>query len=44
MSFPLVGNSKVKGAICGAIACGKIPHAIIIEGEKGLGKHTLAKY
>lgn len=37
-----VGNAHVKKAVAGMFASGRIPHAIVIEGEAGLGKHTLA--
>lgn len=42
MIFPLVANTKIKNAVIGALSQHKLPHAIIIEGEQGLGKHTLA--
>ena len=44
MSFPLVGNSSIKSAVQNAISARRIPHAIMIEGDAGLGRHTLAKY
>ncbi len=44
MIFPLVGNHRVKEAVLSAISANRIPHAIIIEGEAGLGKHTLAAF
>lgn len=44
MSFPLVGNKNVKNAIENAISSGHIPHAVLIEGDTGLGRHTLARY
>lgn len=44
MSFPLVGNSTIKSAVCNAISARRIPHAIMIEGDVGLGRHTLARY
>lgn len=44
MNFPLVGNSRIKNAITNMMASGKIPHAILIEGEAGCGKTTLAHY
>lgn len=44
MIFPLVGNERIKTAVCTAIKEGRIPHAILIEGDFGTGKHTLAKY
>lgn len=37
-----IGNSKVISRIKELILEDKVPHAIIIEGEKGLGKATLA--
>ena len=44
MIFPLAGNEKIKTAISNSIKENRIPHAIIIEGEEGLGKHTLAHF
>lgn len=44
MIFPLVGNENVKNAVLNAVSSKRIPHAIIIEGESGLGKSTLAKF
>ncbi len=44
MSFPLVGNGKIALAITNALKEGRLPHAILIEGDKGLGRHTLAFY
>ena len=44
MSFPLVGNGRILKAIDSLVSSGRLPHAIIIEGEKGLGKRTLSKY
>ena len=38
-----VGNKKT-GERVKAFALGRIPHAILIEGEDGTGKHTLAKH
>jgi len=37
------GNSNVIYRLKGLIQNGTLPHAIIIEGEKGLGKQTLAR-
>ncbi len=42
--FPLVSNDGVALAVRDAFASGRLPHAIIIEGEQGTGRHTLAKY
>ncbi len=44
MIFPLIGNSNVKSAVESAISTHRIPHAILIEGDAGLGRHTLARY
>ena len=42
MSFPLVANSRIAEVVSKFSL--KMPHAIIIEGEYGTGKRTLAKY
>ena len=44
MSFPLRANENVKSAVISAINARRIPHAIMIEGDEGLGKQTLARY
>ena len=44
MIFPLIGNENVKGAVENAISARRIPHAILIEGDAGLGRHTLAHF
>ena len=44
MIFPLVGNLKIKQSITNILSEKRLPHAIIIEGDKGLGKHTLARF
>ncbi len=44
MSIPLAGNAKVKSAIAAAIKENRLPHALLIEGDAGTGKHTLAKF
>ncbi|MEG1887395.1 MAG: DNA polymerase III subunit gamma/tau, partial [Oscillospiraceae bacterium] len=38
----LVGNERLKETVKSMITSGRIPHAIIIDGEDGFGKHTLA--
>lgn len=44
MSFSsFIGNEEAKSQIKSFISKGKIPHAIILEGARGLGKCTLAK-
>ncbi len=44
MSFPLVGNSKIALAVENALREKRLPHAILIEGDTGSGRHTLASY
>lgn len=44
MSFPLVANKRVKGSIEAIISSGRLPHAVIIEGDVGTGKRTLARF
>lgn len=44
MIFPLIGNETVKNAVLNAITSKRIPHAIIIEGESGLGKSALSRF
>ncbi len=44
MSFPLAGNTKIKLATENAIKEGRLPHAILIEGDKGTGRHTLSYF
>ena len=38
----IVGNEKLKNHICQNILEGTLPHASIIEGPAGTGKHTIA--
>lgn len=40
----LVGNTNICATVNNFIAENRIPHAILIEGEYGTGKHTLAKH
>ena len=44
MMFPLKANGSVKTAVEGMLLTGRIPHAIIIEGDEGTGRHTLARF
>lgn len=44
MSFPLIANEKTAFSIETALKNNRFPHAVILEGETGLGKHTLADY
>lgn len=43
MEFPgFLGNDEVKQALSTAFASRRFPHAIVLQGEKGCGKRTLA--
>lgn len=44
MSFPLIGNSKIKQSVENCLREKRLPHAILIEGDEGTGRHTLAYY
>ena len=44
MSFPLVGCDRLRDSVLALISSGRMPHAIVLEGENGTGKHTLAKF
>ena len=44
MIFPLVGNDKIRLSVNGFVAEKRIPHAIIIEGDAGTGRPTLANF
>lgn len=44
MSFPLVGNSRIRDALMAAVAENRIPHAILLEGDNGTGRHTLMRF
>lgn len=44
MIFPLAGNEKIRSSVENSIRENRIPHAIIIEGDKGTGRHTLADF
>ena len=43
MNFNFIGNEKVKEQIEFLMESDRLPHAIIIEGDEGLGKRTFAK-
>lgn len=38
-----IGNEKAKQQISNLYESGRLPHAIVLEGETGLGKRTLAR-
>ena len=44
MSFPLVGNLRIRDAVMAEVAEKRIPHAILLEGDKGTGRHTLMRF
>ena len=44
MMFPLIGNARIAAVIDSFIKSGHFPHAILIDGEAGMGKGTLAQY
>ena len=44
MSFPLAGNERIKAAVMAAVAENRLPHAILLEGDKGTGRHTLMRF
>lgn len=44
MQTPLIGNSRICNMLSSMIKNHRIPHAILIEGEEGLGKKTLAEF
>lgn len=44
MSFPLIGNTKIRQSVENSLREKRLPHAILIEGDQGIGKHTLARY
>lgn len=44
MSFPLALSSKLVTSIENALKEHRLPHAILIDGDIGTGRHTLAEY
>ena len=38
-----LGNEKLKEQISSLAESGRLPHAIVIEGDEGLGKRTFAR-
>jgi len=37
------GNHKIVAALCGALRAGRVPHALLFTGPRGVGKFTLAR-
>lgn len=44
INFPLTGNVNIKDSVTNSLRERRIPHAILIEGDVGTGRHTLANY
>ncbi len=44
MNFPLIANNSTRDSFLNSYKSGRLPHAIIIEGESGSGKTEFAKY
>jgi len=44
MIFPLAGNGRIKLAIQNALKDRRLPHAVLIDGDIGTGRHTLANF
>ena len=44
MQMPLIGNKRICNMLSSMVKNRRIPHAILIEGEEGLGKSTLSRY
>lgn len=44
MIFPLCRNERVKDSLAKLVEQKRLPHAMLIEGNAGTGKRTLAKY
>ncbi len=44
MSFPLIGNAKIQSTLENALKEHRLPHAVLIDGDIGTGRHTLAAY
>ena len=44
MIFPLTGNNKIRQSLENVLKEHRLPHAVLIDGDAGTGKHTLADY
>ena len=38
-----IGNEKVLAALRGMLRSGRVPHAMLFTGPRGVGKYTLAR-
>jgi DNA polymerase-3 subunit delta' len=38
-----LGNERIVAALCGALRSGRVPHALLFTGPRGVGKFTLAR-
>ena len=38
-----LGNEKIVAALRGALRSGRVPHALLFTGPRGVGKYTLAR-
>src|SRR6202795_4989641 len=38
-----LGNSKIVAALRGTLRAGRVPHALLFTGPRGVGKYTLAR-
>src|SRR5688572_19577712 len=39
---PLIGHDGAKSLLAGAVAAGRLPHALLLTGPRGVGKQRLA--
>lgn len=44
INFPLIGNVNLRDSVVNALASRRMPHAMLIEGDVGTGRHTLANF
>ena len=44
ISFPLIGNVNINASVTNSLKEHRLPHALLIEGDAGTGRHTLARF
>ena len=44
ISFPLIGNVNIRDSVVNSLRENRLPHALLIEGDVGTGRHTLAHF